>query len=143
MKRGKIFYGLPDTGKFRLAKDIACTKNAVILDGRSHRFYENSFAFQMVTKDTDLIVVRDVPKSKLNAVLEVFSAGKQIVNRKYYKPFVIDTPEVIITTNCDDSDVSPVLIKARFDLLKFETSEDYLIHHNKLIGNEYSEKKET
>ena len=137
-KKGKIFYG-GRFGKLRLAQDISETKKTVWISARHPECLSRPFAFECVNSDTELIIIDDLPATKLNEVLWLVSSEKLIVNKMYTGKFEVDVPEIIVTTNCDESDVSGASIEARFDVIRFNSMDDYFIQYEKYFGYPHSE----
>tara|TARA_Y100001938_G_C8090796_1_gene434918 strand:- start:1057 stop:3447 length:2391 start_codon:yes stop_codon:yes gene_type:complete len=89
------------TGKGLFVNGISQMKNVVTIDGKSFNF-EKSFAYQLVSQDTQTLCFDDVKKSfhferLFSVVTEGITLEKK--NRDAIKISFEDSPKIIITTN--------------------------------------------
>jgi len=102
--RKLIICGGDRSGKTFLAKNIAAAFDHVVwLDGRMSIHAENSFKYDGVTKETDLIIVDDVKHEQLHIIQDLIFSDKIEVNSKGKKRFTMNTPNVIIALSVDAS----------------------------------------
>lgn len=119
MKKAKVFYGEPETGKTRKAMEIAQGRNFVYLDGRSKKAIENRFYFSRVNSNTDLIIIDELPNGFNFEYFYGFVSSDRFyyeVNRKGCQS--IPTPEFIFITN-EKPKFTGRSFDLRFELVEF------------------------
>lgn len=121
MKPTKIFYGEPESGKSRKAREIAKGRNCLYLDGITKKQINSRFCFSRVTPQTDLIIIDGIP-NKFD--FELFY-GFISCDRFYYEVQrkgvqSIPTPEFILITNEKPKKSDKASFKRRFELIEFK-----------------------
>lgn len=118
MKPAKIFYGEPESGKTRKAREIAEGKNALFLDGYNPKL---RFQFSRCTSETEIIVIDGLPNGFDFENFYGFISSDRFyyeVQRKGFQS--IPTPEFIFIINQKPQNSDNASFKRRFELIEFK-----------------------
>jgi len=98
MKKVKLIIGEERSGKSFLSRGISLGfENPVVLDGR--HVAQSAFPFQMVNKDTDLIVVDGVEEEFFLDVMLTLLSDEIQIEKQSMAPFKMKTPHVVVVSN--------------------------------------------
>jgi len=118
--KSQVFIGPSESGKSRAAKDLVVGKEFIWLSGKSN-FLSDPFAFQALTKDTEFIIIDDVPANRLLDVLQSLFDPEIHVNKKCVSPFKLKRPHTIIICECSRfyiEDLGASFLR-RFEFIEF------------------------
>ena len=126
------------SGKSFFISTIGKMMNTVKLSGRNPSLLENQFAFDQVTRQTDLIRVDDCARYFKTEQMYDLITDDMVVNPKNFASFTIpyaESPKIAFTTNYVPADFS-ASTDARLLYVVFS---DY--YHNQAPGSDYRESR--
>jgi AAA+ ATPase superfamily predicted ATPase len=141
MEKITIIHGPARSGKSRLAKDIAESKNTLWISGRSYFKSRSNFRLQELTEETELIVIDDIPEKSILQAMAEFS-GRTIMYFKKGNPsfFDIPKPKMIFIVDSDKFKFSEgSSITARFDFIRLDSITDYFKEYERIFGHLHPE----
>jgi hypothetical protein len=101
MRKAKIFYGEPESGKTRKAREIAEGRNFLHIDASNGKIN-----LKRVTKETELIIIDDLPDGfNFESVYDIFT---------------YDMPDIIFITNEKPKYSGLASFDRRFELIEFK-----------------------
>jgi len=141
MEKINIIYGPAQSGKSRLAKKLAESKNTLWISGRYYFKSRSQFRFQELTNETELIVIDDIPqKFVLEAMAEFANRTIIYSKRGYPSLFEIPKPKMIFTLDVADFKFPEgSSIDARFDFIRLESIDDYFKEYERILGQPHPE----
>ncbi|WP_336092593.1 hypothetical protein [Leeuwenhoekiella sp. CH_XMU1409-2] len=116
MKKRIIIFGGANTGKTRLAKQMALAfDNPVFISGR--KLNESRFPYEELESDNDLMIIDNVTTGIISLKPSFLVSETLIINKE-----IFTTPKTIITIECDEEfiDELPKAIKLRSIFIKCE-----------------------
>lgn len=136
MEKITIIYGPAQSGKTRLASDIAKGKNALWLNGRNYFKSRSNFKLQELTEETELIIIEDIPQNfALQSMYEFADRSILYFKRGHASLFEIQRPKMIFVLDVAEFKFpTGASIDARFDFIKLESLDDYFKEREKLFG---------
>jgi hypothetical protein len=112
----KIIIGETESGKSFLASNIALGYDNPVTYYRTTLLRE-SFRFNDVHENTDLIIVDDIPVSKILEVAAIFTKDL-IVERQGKNKMTIKCPRVILIVDTDSNDWVSKWVSIKYNILR-------------------------